>query len=142
MGRETDARSRLAGEFGGSKQSEQAVELGLRWLINHQQSDGSWRLQHNRGECDGRCANPGTRESTTAATGLALMALLGAGYTHEVGPYQSEINAGLDYLKSRMRRESLWGQPRRRFDVCPGDCHHRLERGLYPDARRRTEGNR
>ena len=42
-------------------------------------------------------------ESTTAATGLSLLALLGAGYTHEVGKYQTEVQRGLDYLVRRMR---------------------------------------
>ncbi len=102
-GRDAEARSRLAGTRGGSQESEQAVEDGLRWIVNHQREDGSWRLLHQQGDCNGRCKNPGTRESTTAATGLALMALLGAGYTHQVGPYQSEVRKGLDYLKSQMR---------------------------------------
>ena len=102
-GRDAEARSRLAGSRGGSKASEQAVESGLRWLVNHRQPDGSWRFFHHKGECKGRCKNPGAKESTTAATGLTLMALLGAGYNHQVGPYQSEVKAGLEYLKQRMR---------------------------------------
>lgn len=102
-GRESNARSRLAATRGGSRASEMAVERGLQWIIEHQNKDGSWRFHHHKGNCDGRCANPGTRESTTAATGLALMSLLGAGYTHEAGPYQEQVNNGLDYLLSRIR---------------------------------------
>ncbi len=60
-------------------------------------------MNHTEGQCNGRCRDPGTIESTTAATGLALLSLLGAGYTHEVGPYQTEIRKGLDYLVSRIR---------------------------------------
>jgi len=53
--------------------------------------------------CQGDCRNPGKIESPTAATGLALMAMLGAGYTHQAGPYQEKVQAGLDYLQSKMR---------------------------------------
>ena len=41
--------------------------------------------------------------STTGATGLALLAFLGAGYTHKDGPYQSEVEKGLYYLTSQMQ---------------------------------------
>ncbi len=102
-GRDATARANLASKFGGSKASESAVENGLRWIIAHQRDDGSWRLKHDAGQCNGHCHNEGLQESTTGATGLALMALLGAGYTHQVGPYQKEVDAGLDYLMSKMR---------------------------------------
>ena len=102
-GRESNARSRLAAARGGSRASEMAVEQGLQWIISHQYKDGSWRFHHDKGNCDGQCTNPGTRESTTAATGLALMSLLGAGYTHRSGPYQEQVSMGLDYLLSRIR---------------------------------------
>ena len=31
------------------------------------------------------------------------MSMLGAGYTHQAGPYQEKVQAGLDYLQSKMR---------------------------------------
>jgi hypothetical protein len=102
-GREANARSQMAASRGGSLESEMAVENGLQWIISHQQKDGGWRFFHHDGECDGRCPNQGRRESTTAATGLALMSLLGAGYTHETGPYKEQVAKGLKYLLKRMR---------------------------------------
>ena len=108
-GRQASARAKLASKRGGSQASELAVERGLRWLVNHQQDDGSWRLDFRRGPCQGRCRHPGTKESTTAATGLALMALLGAGYTHQAGPYQDQVRAGLEYLMNRMRTTYFGG---------------------------------
>ncbi|MEM7455481.1 MAG: prenyltransferase/squalene oxidase repeat-containing protein [Planctomycetota bacterium] len=103
-GRNAEARARLAANHGGSEASEAAVERGLRWLIAHQDQDsGCWKLRHNDGECNGRCQNPGNRESTTAATGLSLLAFLGAGYTHREGSYQREVDAGLTYLIRKMR---------------------------------------
>ena len=109
QGRVADSRGALAAQYGGTPESELAVENGLKWLARHQHPDGSWRLDFRSGPCDGRCRNPGTREATTAATGLTLMAFLGAGYTHREGPYQQQIQAGLDYLESRMRKTVFGG---------------------------------
>ena len=102
-GREEASRARLAASRGGSRASENAVENGIRWIINHQQEDGSWRLRHIDGNCNGECRNEGRQESATAATGLALMALLGAGYTQRDGRYKEEVRKGLDYLVNAMR---------------------------------------
>lgn len=102
-GRELSARARLAASRGGSRASEMAVELGLKWLFAHQFEDGSWHFHHDGGACNGECRNQGTQESTTAATGLALLSFLGAGYTHRVGPYQETVQKGLDYLRWKMR---------------------------------------
>ncbi len=102
-GRELSARARLAASQGGSKASEIAVERGLKWILAHQRDDGSWHFFHDDGQCNGQCQNQGKQESTTAATGLALMSFLGAGYTHRTGPYQDAVQKGLDYLRRKMR---------------------------------------
>ncbi len=102
-GRESNSRAMLAAKLGGTRESEMAVELGLKWIVAHQYNDGSWRFFHDNGNCGGACGNEGTQESATAATGLALMSLMGAGYTHRFGPYQEEVKKGIDYLIKKMR---------------------------------------
>ena len=122
-GRDGETRGQMAAKMGGSADSEAAVENGLAWIINHQLPDGSWQLKHDHeGRCNGQCPDEGAIESTTAATGLALMALLGAGYTHKSGPYQKEVEAGLKYLVSAMRMTKRGGHM------------IRGERGMYSHA--------
>ena len=103
QGRNANNRAKLASSRGGTPGSERAVAEGLQWIVKHQRPDGSWRLFHNVNACQGDCRNQGKIESPTAATGLALMSLLGAGYTHEAGPYQLEVRSGLEYLLGKMR---------------------------------------
>ena len=108
-GRDAESRAKLASKYGGSPGSETAVEDGLRWIVHHQASDGSWGFFHHHSECNGRCRNEGLKEAPTAATGLALMSLLGAGYTHQNGPYQSQVKSGLDYLDQKIKYLSYGG---------------------------------
>jgi hypothetical protein len=96
------ARDRLAAARGGSPASERAVQLGLAWLAAHQRSDGGWSFDLKGTACAGQCSHAGTHQSTTAATALALLAFLGAGQTHETGEYQTVVEQGLNYLRSRI----------------------------------------
>jgi hypothetical protein len=95
-GRGEEARARLVKSGGGTKESEEAVELGLSWLARHQRSDGSWSFQHGPDD-------PGQLDCPTGATGLALLAFLGAGNTHIKGKYRSQVNLGLSYLVGQMQ---------------------------------------
>ncbi len=108
-GRTAAARDRLAAARGGSPASERAVELGLAWLTAHQRDDGGWHFDHQGGKCAGQCRHPGSNNSTTAATALALLAFLGAGQTHQDGEHQVVVGRGLDYLLSRMVPSSRGG---------------------------------
>jgi len=109
-------RTALAQRSGASLASEQAVERALNWLSRHQDADGRWDggTFRNRdgsvfgnddsftihcadGEvCFGECYYP---EADTALTGLALLAYLGAGYTHTDGKYAATVARGIDYLR-------------------------------------------
>ncbi len=101
-GRRADARSKLVSQRGGTPRSEAAVERGLAWLVAHQHADGSWRFSHQGGPCVGQCRNSGSEPSTTAATALALLPLLGAGQTPAEGQHAAATARGLDYLRRRL----------------------------------------
>jgi len=76
---------------GGGGDTEDAVLAGLKWLARHQDADGSWKTTRYLGECrqvpkyakgeDCR-PNPGHDDYDGGNTGLALLAFLGAGYSH------------------------------------------------------------
>lgn len=99
-GRQGLSRAKLVRREGGSVESEKAVELGLDWIVRHQRPNGSWSLNFHS-ECkrgDG-CPAQTAMESDTAATGLALLPLLGAGHIHTVkSRHQDSIRRGLEAL--------------------------------------------
>ncbi len=104
----------LAKQRGGSEQTEQAVRRALGWLAEAQSENGGWDaskfgagqervvLGHNRGGAGA--------EADTGVSGLALLAFLGSGNSHQHGSYRNEVARGLDYLRQRQRTDgSLHG---------------------------------
>lgn len=90
-GRNEASRQGFLKRFGGTPQTEDAVELGLKWLARNQKRDGSWSLK-------GPYRSLVAEENTMAATGLALLAFLGHGDTHKKGQYRKVVQEGLAYL--------------------------------------------
>ncbi|HWE37873.1 MAG TPA: hypothetical protein VG406_14990 [Isosphaeraceae bacterium] len=108
-------RSAKALRAGASPASEQAVERALDWLARHQDADGRWNagvVRYHDGTpaagdedftvhcppgevCFGPCHYA---EADSAMTGLALLAFLGAGYTHLDGDHADTVQRGIDYL--------------------------------------------
>jgi hypothetical protein len=102
--RTPEGRVRYGQRYGATAESEAAVENALRWLAAHQRGDGSWSFDLQLAPCNGRCrhgkpAGENTPTPATAATGLALLAFLGAGYTPHTGPYRETVSKGLYYLR-------------------------------------------
>ena len=106
---------------GGSCQAgEDAVERALRWLADHQMHDNGWSL-HFADSCR-NCSHSGTslHHRRAAATALALLPFLGAGYTHQTNnPYRDHVDRGLLFLS----RDTADG-----FD---GSAIHRDELRMY-----------
>lgn len=96
-------RKRLLAEYGGSPESEGAVDLALEWIVKHQLPDGGWNFDHRTGSGSFR-KTPGAgslSNARNAATALALLPLLGNGQTHRSGKYQDVVQRGLAYLTRR-----------------------------------------
>ena len=99
-GRSKVGRASAVARRGGNAASETAVTAGLTWLANHQYPDGGWSYDHTLGQCGGRCSQPGALSSQcrNAATGMALLALLGAGNTPYDGEFQESVRRGAAFL--------------------------------------------
>jgi hypothetical protein len=71
---------------GVTKEIQEAIDRGLRWLARNQANDGSWR-------------NSGGYGSYPAAmTGLAGMAFIASGSTPTRGKYWREVRQSVDFL--------------------------------------------
>lgn len=109
-GRQAASRAKLVRREGGSVASERAVELGLDWLARHQRPDGSWSLNH-KPQCKGKgCPADPHMDADTAATGLALLPMLGAGQSHvDAGRYQKAVEKGIHWLLKVQKPDGdLW----------------------------------
>jgi hypothetical protein len=100
---------------GGSPETEAAVQAALRWLVQHQESDGHWDAEKNGAGREmtvlGHDRSGAGAKAHTAVTALALLALLGSGNTHRDGPYAVNVQHGLEYLLRVQGRDgNLGGQ--------------------------------
>lgn len=90
--------SRATPQGGSEPSTEAAIELGLEFLARHQRADGSWSL----GGFDlGHPQKQGQFNSDMAATGLALLAFQGAGYTHREFKYAAQLQRAVDWMIAR-----------------------------------------
>lgn len=104
-GRVGELKDQLVAVYGSDAEMQLAVDRGLKWLSEHQYPDGSWSFSHVLcPQCNGKCPNPGELyKCRNTATALALLAFLGAGNTHESGPYAMSVTGGLTYLGTKMK---------------------------------------
>jgi len=102
---------------GGSKKTENAVDLGLKWLADHQDvdSDGKWDsddfMKHDPPE--DKCDGSGGALYDVGLTGLSLLAFLGAGYTDRgskrENKYAKNVRMGLRYLMQSQAEDGVFG---------------------------------
>ena len=106
-------------------ESEDAVERGLDWLARHQLPDGGWAFDLTAEDANGRggscegCSNStatsasvggptyraALHPSRNAATAIALLPFLGAGYDHvKKNKYQKTVASGLRFLTYRAKK--------------------------------------
>jgi hypothetical protein len=95
-------RAEIVRRRGGSAESESAVQAALAWLAANQSSDGRWDASRFGAGREmvvlGQDRQGAGAKADTAMTGLALLAFLGAGNTHEHGAYSKTVQRGLEFL--------------------------------------------
>lgn len=100
--RRAPKRAEIAERQGGSATTEQAVKAALKWLAEHQHTDGRWDASvHGAGrelKVGGQDRKGAGEKSDTGVTGLALLAFLGAGNTHLDGEYSDTVARGVAFL--------------------------------------------
>jgi biopolymer transport protein ExbD len=96
--------------YGGEGTAE-AVDLGLEWLARHQVPDeGFWDCDGFVEQCRGEaCDGKGYEAYDPGLTGLALLAFLGTGHTHQAGKYKKTIGDAVKFLKRIQDPEGCFG---------------------------------
>ncbi len=99
--RQRAERARAAGGGG----TEKAVEAGLEFLARWQFAEGNWSLHKLPPGVEVQDPALGSIESDSAATGLALLAFLGAGYTHLDDKYRDTVGRGVQWLVRNQKED-------------------------------------
>jgi hypothetical protein len=109
------AKEKALLQTGGSMKTEAAVRAALRFLADAQRNDGAWDPSASGAGIERKPLGEhrfgaGTK-SETGLTGLALLAMMGAGNTHLRGEYSENVFKGLAYLIRHQRANgSLQGE--------------------------------
>jgi prepilin-type N-terminal cleavage/methylation domain-containing protein len=85
------------------------TDRALDWLVRHQASDGRWNFNFQSFVSGCTCPNSCNMDAANAATGLALLPLMGAGSTYNNGPYKDAVCKGLQYLMNQSLDSTLNG---------------------------------
>lgn len=101
-GRSEGMQQRLLDAYGGTASTQRAVMMALRWLQRYQSSQGLWSLS-------GSYSDGSRIENREAATGLALLAFQGAGFTPNGDPQHDFTDVTARAWKSLLRRQSREG---------------------------------
>ncbi len=95
-------RSKIALRHGATSESEEAVRAALQWLADNQAADGRWAVGLHEGGREryilGRDRDGAGGQADTGITGLALLAMLASGHTHQDGIYRDNVRRGLEFL--------------------------------------------
>jgi len=98
-------RAQGAGGFRPTEGTEKAVEMGLDFFARLQFPDGHWSIHNLPEGVELKDPALGQMEADTAATGLALLSYLGAGYTHLDDKHRAVVNRGLDWLVRNQKED-------------------------------------
>ncbi|MFH0938554.1 MAG: zf-HC2 domain-containing protein [Planctomycetota bacterium] len=94
-------RRLMVKRHGGSRATEERVDIGLEWLARNQEADGHWdNVKHGGIHPD--------KQANAAMTGFALLAFLGAGHTEKIGKYKENVIKGVKWLIDNQDVSGNW----------------------------------
>ena len=95
---------------GGSGETEDAVHMGLGWLVKVQDSDGRWDsdgyMLHYIPDASANeryAEGIGMSRNDLGLTGLCMLAFTGAGYSDRDGPYKQTVKRAREFILRRQR---------------------------------------
>lgn len=112
--RQGASHERALERFGGNRRTERAVADGLAWLAAHQRADGVWERERfdlccpPDDRCGGVAVDRNNHELNVGLSALATLAFLGAGYTHEQGPYADTITRAFNYILAQQTSDGTF----------------------------------
>ncbi len=115
-GSEGNGREAKLLKYGGSEETENAVMLGLQWLLDHQDENGKWDADHFTKHCprDDVCRNTGHPQYDVGTTALALTAFVAQG--DELPPqWNQAAEKAVEYLISQQKPEGNFGPEKASF---------------------------
>ncbi len=112
--RSVEERKLATRQFGGTEESERAVEEALKWFASTQHPDGYWDASRfgagtaKESTTDHERPNVGG-DADTGVTALAILAFLGAGHTPDNGEYAPQVRRALVWLASEQIESGYLG---------------------------------
>ncbi len=96
---------------GGDRGTMKATLLGLLWLKRHQSPSGRWDGDGFQAQCKGNTCSGVAKLGWVdpGLTGLATLAYLGAGNTHQHGRFKETVKKALRYLIKVQASDGLIG---------------------------------
>lgn len=95
-------RVHLAERHGATPETEAAVQAALKWFSSAQSQDGRWNPKQFGAGRETKVADQDRygagATADTGLTGLATLAFLAAGNTHNEGPHQTTTRRALEFL--------------------------------------------
>uniref|UniRef100_UPI00262494C7 prenyltransferase/squalene oxidase repeat-containing protein n=1 Tax=uncultured Gimesia sp. TaxID=1678688 RepID=UPI00262494C7 len=112
--RNLSKRKEIAQRFGGTEESERAVEASLKWLASNQEQAGFWdadRFEAGKVRIDeqGIDRRSAGGQADSGLTALAILSFLGAGYTQDEGLYSENLNRAIQWMVGQQRPNGFLG---------------------------------
>jgi hypothetical protein len=79
---------------GGTRKTEQAVNFGLAWLAEHQETNGSWDNKKYGGGVEHNASN-------VSVTSMAILAFLSNGHSTKFGKYKNNVANAVNWLSQQ-----------------------------------------